>query len=179
MATMKTVWRGLREQTVERSELEEQASGVVLRGSVEGAAPVCDYELRLTPAWEFVSLVLHREAAGGGSTLRVERRLGEWFVDGVPRPDLADARDVDLSVSPVTNTLPIRRLGLSQGASAAMTMAYIDVSQWAVLTDPQRYTRTGERTYLYESLDSDFRATITVDEAGLVVDYPGLFAREV
>ena len=31
--------------------------------------------------------------------------------------------------------------------------------------------------YLYESLDSDFTRTISVDRHGLVLHYPGLFVR--
>ena len=41
----------------------------------------------------------------------------------------------------------------------------------------QRYTNLGGGRYRFESLDDDFTADLTVDEAGLVVDYPGLFRR--
>jgi hypothetical protein len=43
--------------------------------------------------------------------------------------------------------------------------------------DPQRYTRLADHEYRYESRDSDFERVVTVDEHGLVVTYPGLFAR--
>jgi hypothetical protein len=45
------------------------------------------------------------------------------------------------------------------------------------LADPQRYTRLDEDLYLYESLDSDFTAELTVDARGYVLEYPGLFER--
>lgn len=38
-----------------------------------------------------------------------------------------------------------------------------------VTVDPQRYTRLSADEYLHEFLDSDFRRTITVDDAGLMV----------
>src|SRR5690606_26932777 len=103
---------------------------------------------------------------------------GSWSLAGEPHPDLADAVDVDLSFSPFTNTLPIRRLALDVGDSAEIVTAYVEAETLAVTPDPQRYTRLTEDRYVYESLDSDFRRTITVDTHGLVVDYPGLYRRE-
>lgn len=108
----------------------------------------------------------------------VSRTEMGWQVDGMARLDLDPAREVDISVSPLSNTLPIRRLGLAIGESADIVTAYVRVPQLDVTTDPQRCTRTGEREYLYESRDSDFRRYVTVDEEGLVLDYPGLFTRE-
>lgn len=76
-----------------------------------------------------------------------------------------------------TNTLPIRRLGLAVGESADIVTVYVDHESFTVTTDPQRYTRLDTDRYLYESRDGDFRREITVDDDGLVVDYPGLFER--
>lgn len=99
-------------------------------------------------------------------------------MDGELRPDLDGAREVDISVSPLSNTLPIRRLNLAVGESADIITAYLTLPDLTVTFDPQRYTRLSEREYLYESRDSDFRRTITVDDTGLVIDYPGLFERQ-
>jgi hypothetical protein len=41
----------------------------------------------------------------------------------------------------------------------------------------QRYTRTGERHYLFEEVSSGFAAELAIDEDGLVLDYPGLCRR--
>ena len=90
---------------------------------------------------------------------------------------LAGALDVDIAATPFTNTLPIWRLGLGIGESADIVTAYIDVPALTVQSDPQRYTRLDERSYRYESRDSGFARDITVDDAGFVVDYPGLFRR--
>ena len=104
---------------------------------------------------------------------------GHWFDEvGNALPHLDGAIDVDLSISPFTNALPIRRLGLQPGQSAEILAAYIRAPELSVTTDPQRYTclEAGNR-YRYESLDSDFVREIEMDEHGLVVTYPGLFRR--
>lgn len=104
---------------------------------------------------------------------------GHWR-DGAGRslPELAGAIDVDLSVTPFTNTLPIRRLELRAGQSADLRVAYIGLPDRTVTIDPQRYVcLEPRRRYRYESLDSDFVREIEVDADGLVVTYPGLFRR--
>lgn len=167
------VWNRLDEPGIEQCRVTEGAGGVHVAGDVEGAFGTCSYELQATPTWEFVRLVL----SSRGATVAVGRTADGWLVDGEPRADLVAAHEVDISVSPLSNTLPIRRLALGIGESADITTAYVDVPALTVTTDPQRYTRLGAREYLYESRDSDFVRTITVDEDGLVIDYPGLFDR--
>ena len=103
---------------------------------------------------------------------------GRWTADDVPVPDLDGAFDIDISMTPFTNTLPIRRLGLAVGASAEIEVAYIDMPSLALTRRPQRYSRLAKRLWRFETLDMDFAAEITVDGDGLVVAYPGLFARE-
>jgi hypothetical protein len=103
---------------------------------------------------------------------------GQWF----DRNDkllnnLQDAFDVDLSITPLTNTLPVQRLRLAVGETAKITVAYIAFPQLTVALDLQRYTRLTTDRYRYESLDSDFVREITVDAHGFVITYPGLFRR--
>jgi uncharacterized protein len=90
---------------------------------------------------------------------------------------LDGALDVDISATPLSNTLPVRRLGLAVGARADIVTAYIEVPGLRVDADPQRYTRLLPTVYRYESLDSDFRRDVVLDDEGFVLDYPGLFVR--
>ena len=100
---------------------------------------------------------------------------------GALRPDLEGAIDVDLPITPFTNTLPIRRLGLGAGESADLETVYIVLAQGVApmaVTDPQRYTcLEPRRRYRYAALDIDFVREIEVDADGLVVTYPEMFRR--
>lgn len=104
---------------------------------------------------------------------------GRWEDGGGRVLDRLDgAIDLDLSASPFTNTLPIRRLGLRFDESAEIRAAYVAVPEMTVWLDPQRYTCLDDgHRYRYDSLDGDFTRDIEVDEHGLVVVYPGLFCR--
>jgi hypothetical protein len=103
---------------------------------------------------------------------------GAWTgADGAEIPELQGVADVDLSATPFTNTLPIRRLRVGVGKSADVDTAYVEFPSLAVRRDKQRYTRLEERRWRYQSRDDGFEREITVDEDGVVVEYPGLFSR--
>jgi hypothetical protein len=98
-----------------------------------------------------------------------------------PLPALDGCVDVDITVTPFTNTLPIRRLALKPGQSIDIVVAYIAVPELKVRPAPQRYTCLESSTeggiYRYESLTSSFTRDLRVDAQGLVIDYPGLWKR--
>jgi hypothetical protein len=96
-----------------------------------------------------------------------------------PIESLHGCTDVDIMVTPFTNTLPIRRLNLKQGESKEISVVYVRVPDLNLSKFDQRYTCISQDTqggiYRYESLSSGFTADLTVDENGMVVDYPGIF----
>jgi hypothetical protein len=175
-------WRDWAGAGLEHLVLREADDGVtadsVVVGSAEGEAFAARYRIACDAAWRMRRLDL--ELVGTGRTLVLTRDGSGVWRDGtsLALPNLAGAVDVDISVSPFTNTLPIRRLRLARGQAADLGMAYVRVPELSVAPDPQRYTcLEPDRLYRYESLDSDFTRDIEVDEHGLVVVYPGLFRR--
>jgi len=90
--------------------------------------------------------------------------------------ELVDCRgciDVDLSLTPATNTLPIRRLALEDGESRNTTTAWVQFPSLKVRAFPQQYTRLSDDEYLFASLEDKFKAKLKVDDLGLVTDYIG------
>ena len=169
------IWRGLEYDGLERMQYTDRDE-VLASSIVDSARGRYSYEIRCDADWTFRELRL--EAATGERTLTIEHPAGgAWTVDGVERHDLDDAVDIDLSITPFTNTLPIRRLDLAVDDEADIVTAYVSFPDLEVTADPQRYTRLDEDLYLYESLDSDFEREITVDASGIVTEYPGLFER--
>lgn len=108
----------------------------------------------------------------GGGVVRCD-----LTVDGTPLAvPLDGTEDVDISFTPLTNTLPIRRYGLAVGARKELEVVYVDVAATTVRRMWQCYTRLDTRTYKYES--EGFEAVLAVDDESLVVDYPGLWQRD-
>lgn len=159
--------------------------GIVADGMVvarSGGMPCrTHYVLECDGGWRLRRL----EMETGGLT---SRRLvahadgrGNWVVNGAGMPELAGCLEPDISVTPFTNTLPIRRLDLQPGDSAEIRVAYVSVPQLTVQPTVQRYTCVSRgssgATYRYEVPDTGYAATVTVDADGLAVHYPGAFER--
>jgi hypothetical protein len=110
-----------------------------------------------------------------------------WQIEREPDPDLAlpvddpavldGLIDIDLGFSPVTNTLPIRRLEPAIGEAVAVTAAWVRFPELTIEPLPQRYIRLAERRYRYESAGGAFVAEIEVDDLGLVTTYEGGWRR--
>lgn len=89
---------------------------------------------------------------------------------------LADADFFDLGYSPLFNSLPVMRDELLEAGPARMyEMRWIDVPSLDVTMSEQRYEPLGDGRVRFSS--AGFAADIRFDEAGFVLDYPGIAKR--
>jgi hypothetical protein len=111
-------------------------------------------------------------------TLRSDGR-GNWRNDdGLDLPALRDCIDIDITVTPFTNTLPISRLQLIPRQSVDIRVVYVTAPSLAISVSAQRYSRRGEDSDIFfESPAHDFTAMLPIDGDNLVLDYPQLFRR--
>jgi hypothetical protein len=195
---MRTIgWNRVEEFGAELARVDD-GDGLRATGWTLGAAPVAyhaAYTLATDSRWRTTSLEVTTEGAGWSRKLVLsndpDRRAG-WRVrasesgalvgppPGAELPELfEDALDLDLGFSPLTNTLPIRRLGLLDGAGSTeqkITVAFVELPSLAVVASVQYYSRLPEGRVLFRD-DSGYRAELDIDEAGYVVHYPGLAQR--
>lgn len=153
---------------------------ITARGRVEPGDEVpfaIEYTVVCDGSWRTREVELI-EPASGRRIMLLADGAGAWRSGDDSLPALHGAIDVDISATPFTNTLPIRRSPLDVGEYVDIVTAYVSVPELTVSPDPQRYTRLSERVYRFDSLDGDFTREITVDELGFVVEYPGLFSRQ-
>ena len=111
------------------------------------------------------------------------RRLpdGSWRLNDRVCPEVQGCVDLDLSFTPATNLLPLRRLGLDLGAAAEVRAAWLAWPEAALAVLPQRYLRRTADTYAYEADvpgSGRFVAELRVDVAGWVLDYGDLWRAE-
>jgi uncharacterized protein len=182
MRTTDVVWRARGWPGVERLELVEGREGVtarsVLIASPEGELVGSRYEIICNARWRVERLSV--ESLGTGRRLElVNGADGRWIGAGQVLPALAASVDVDINLSPFTNTLAIRRLELAPGAAADLEVVYISLPELDVHPQRQRYTCLGRDAsgglYRYES--GTFAADVAVDATGLVTRYEGLWDR--
>jgi hypothetical protein len=97
----------------------------------------------------------------------------------VVQPRLDGCEDVDLSFTPATNTLPIRRLDLAVGGAGTSRAAWLRLPEFTFEPLAQRYERLATSTWKYGTADGVFVRKLTVRPDGVVADYPGLWRAEV
>ena len=158
--------------TVFDSMMVRESDGQIRRG---GYTLIVDkvfrtLEIRIMAEQEPGSMAaLHLLATGDGIwTDGDERRI----------PSLDGVIDVDIQWSPLTNTLPVRRLGLEKDEEQAISVAYIALPSLSLRRVDQRYTRVDDSTIRYASETRDFIRDLTLDNEGFVLEYPDLFTRE-
>ena len=180
------MWAPWEAPGLEHLRLVTSDDGVLANGLViglEAGRPFrIGYEVRCDGRWRV------REVRAAAPDL--ERPVLELLADGEGHwkrgggesmPELDGCIDVDISATPFTNTLPIRRLGLEPGESEELAVTYIRIPESLVGPERQRYgcleAQTDGGLYRFEALPSGFTAELPVDAEGLVIDYPGLFRR--
>jgi hypothetical protein len=174
-------WPGLEHVVASADADGFRADSHLIAGPPPGPARV-SYQLRCDASWRFTALTITVTGAAGSRTLDLTASQdGRWLADGYPRRDLDGCADIDISLTPLTNTLPIRRLGWSPGAARDLAVAYVSAPELSVRPVRQRYTllsrdeQCKHALYRYES--GSFRADLTVDGDGIVTCYPGLWRR--
>ncbi|WP_243373124.1 putative glycolipid-binding domain-containing protein [Microvirga solisilvae] len=150
-------------------------SGVVI-GQDEATKFGLHYRLKVDSSWRTRALQVRTTS---GHDLDLESNgQGGWTENGKPRPDLQGCIDVDIQATPLTNTLPIRRLEWQAGQAVEIRLCYIALPDLAISAQDQRYTAlTPGSLFRFGSLENGFTADLPVDEDGFIRDYPGLFRR--
>jgi hypothetical protein len=181
---MWTPWDGpgLQHLRLRVDESGIEADGVVI-GEEDGIAFRARYVIRCDAGWRTREMIVDPLDGSDRLHLRSDGN-GTWSdASGRAIPALEGCVDVDLSATPFTNTLPIRRLDLGEGESAEIVVVYVDVPDMRLDTSRQRYTclerNAGGGLYRYEDagLFRGFTADLPVEAGGLVLDYPGIFRR--
>jgi hypothetical protein len=134
-----------------------------LRGTAVFDETSLSYDITCDEAWH----TRHATVRGWIGTREIDLTLTAPLLEG--------CIDLDLNFSPSTNLLPIRRLNLAIGEEAQVRAAWLRYPSMELEPLEQRYRRTGERTYRYESGGGAFTSELLVDADGFVLDYAGLW----
>lgn len=178
------LWRWVNSTGLERFELVRIPQEWMLRGTIlvsgESGPTEARYEVVCDNAWNTKRAHVSLRDGADERVLRVTVEDGKWYVNEHVNDSVTECMDIDLEWSPSTNTLPIRRLHLAVGEkSGPVLAAWVRFPSLAVQPLLQEYERISDRIYRYKSSGGKFVAEIAVDEEGLVVNYGGLWQREV
>jgi uncharacterized protein len=168
----------------EEATVDHVPGGWKLTGEVEveesGVHAKLRYNILCDEAWSTRTALIEGEAGARIRVALVADGHGNWRNDGKPVPELAGAIDVDLGFTPMTNTLPIRRLALAVGEHAPVRSAWLRFPELRLEALEQTYLRETGHRFRYEALvDGDpFVARLDTDAFGRVHRYEGLWEAE-
>jgi uncharacterized protein len=179
MAASVILWQRLDEPGFEWCSIRSHGDGRMIEGialvALEGVPWRVDYTIEVDEAGRTRRASI-RAASGDylsrAQTLELKANgAGGWRRDDALIIEAPDCLDIDLGFSPVTNSLPIWRLGLQPGRRAEIRVAWVLFPSLEVVEGRQTYERLDETTWRYRS--AGFQADLTVGEDGLVDDYAG------
>jgi uncharacterized protein len=177
-------WRRIMDdKSLEYAVVQPLLAGVELTGtivSIHNDAPLeVHYRIECGADWLTRTVSIEQRLGLQRSSLSLSSDgSGKWSDHRSGRIDtMTGCLDVDLELSPITNTLPIKRLNLAVGQSEEIAAAWIRFPSLEIVHARQSYERLSDRTYRYRSLASGFTADIEVDEIGLTIRYQGIWER--
>ncbi|RAV99192.1 putative glycolipid-binding domain-containing protein [Pseudochryseolinea flava] len=174
------LWTGREYHSIEHCSLQSVEDGFEVSSTIVGyyqnTIYKVDYHLELNERWETLSIKIN-------SSLKNVLTEYSFYSDGKGNWNDRDHSldqfkgcvDIDIPLTPFTNTLPINRLELKDGEEAEIDVLYLDLLAQEVRAVKQKYKRSSNHVYHYENIPNDFDADIQVDDFGLVTDYPKLF----
>lgn len=132
------------------------------------------YRVLCDSRWATRAVHLEQEWLGDAHSLQLTSdNFQHWWMSGEVRSDLTGCLDVDISLTPATNILPIRRLALSLGEEKDVDVVWIRLPEREVTRARQSYLRLGVDLYRFRSQNSGWESVIRVRGDGMVMDYPG------
>jgi GNAT superfamily N-acetyltransferase len=163
------LWESTRDRTLEGTAIFDEG----------GRACRLDYRVVCDASWRTHSAIVRGWL--GHEPFEVTVAAGAdrgWTINGAVAAAVQGCEDVDLSFTPATNLLPIRRLGLAVGQKASVRAAWLNFPSVALVPLDQSYERVAAAEYRYESDGGSFVATLSTSADGFVQRYSGLWEAE-
>lgn len=176
-------WSALDETGLEHLNLRREGQNFVAESTVlkiENGKPFeLFYRISIDPEWHVreVEVVLQTDAKQGIKLFA--DGAGNWTdgATGNELPEFSGCFEIDISATPLTNTLPVKRNELKTGAEIDISVVYFLIPEMSIQRSEQRYSRLENDFYKFEEngLFAGFTADLRFDNDGFVIDYPDLF----
>lgn len=178
-------WRRLDVPGHDSALVMDTSDGAELRGMAvfdEGGPTALQYTVRCDRTWQTTEAHVRGWRGMQAVDLRLRRdTTGRWILNGNACADVTGCTDLDLSFTPATNLLPLRRLGLGVGLAAEVRSAWLEWPAVRLTPLVQRYARRSLTEYDYEADlpgTEPFKGLLHVDPHGWVRRYADLWQAE-
>jgi hypothetical protein len=174
------LWSGIEYYSLENCIIDS-TNGVLVNSTIIGFYNEKIYQVRyiikLNELWETYYCLVKSQFDNEIKSFEFIKDQNRWSLNGEYFDSFDGCTDVDISLTPFTNSLPINRLKLNPGQEEEVDVIYIDLLEDNIKHVKQKYRRFSSELYKYENIPNDFKAEIKVDKSGFVIDYPQLFTQ--
>jgi hypothetical protein len=175
------IWKGLDDESMEFCRVDFRES-IIVTSSIVGCSDdipfSVDYELKMSGDWVISNFIINAHLGNVEHSFNLNHNgHGNWFSNGQEWKHLEGCLDIDISLTPFTNSLPINRIKSGMDEKTGIEVVYIDVLNFNISKELQYYQFLENNKYNYSNSDGSFTADIVVGEFNLVKHYPGLFER--
>lgn len=168
-------WRRLDREGTDRCTLAQVHMGWMLSGQAiwrdDGAESTLTYAVRCGPDWRSLSADITGNCNGRRVNIRIAQGASGWEMNNEPQEVDDDCLDIDLSFTPATNLLAIRRLAARGNGDSSCAAVWLVPELDRLERLDQSYTRR-EDGYDYTA-STGFSARLAVHPTGFVTCYPG------
>lgn len=176
------IWKGIFYNSLENCIVSFTVEGLraksVIVGYTDESSFLIEYEVKTNHLFETQCATINYRYKSTQRIIRLTRHnSNEWIINGELDESLRGSKDIDISLTPFSNTLPVKRLSFDKIAEYKIKVIYIDIFGDKVRPVYQKYIKLSSNLYRFENVPKDFEAEIEFDELGLVTYYPQLFDR--
>jgi hypothetical protein len=175
------IWKGLEAESLEFCSIHFH-EWIDVKSSIVGCSDdipfKVDYELTLSKDWIISDFSIRAWLGNVEQSLHLKHNgYGVWSGNGNEWKDIEGCLDIDISLTPFTNSLPINRIKTGFHQKTDIEVVYIDVLNFDISKEIQHYQLLENNKYHFANSDGGFIADIIVDEFNLIQYYPELFER--
>jgi len=172
------IWKG--KQTLETFSLEDhqvvKIGGGIISGMVDNQPLKMKYQVTLDEDFQVQSVKIEIPGRAKSFLLLNLDQFGRWFNESNQHlPELDGCLDIDISVTPFTNTLAIKRLGMRGKEMEQLNVVYIKVPELNISRVLQEYSKISATHYHFNDLHSGFQSELWVDEDSMVTSFANHF----
>jgi uncharacterized protein len=136
------------------------------------------YRVMCDTDWRTVSGLVLGYIANRPVSFNIARQDSDWTLNGTVVPGLDQLDDLDLSFTPATNLLHLRRQNVLHGKTAKVPVAWLDIDTGTLTNLPQFYERRGTSRFWYQAPTVGYEGMLEFAPDGFIQNYPELWIEE-
>ncbi|MCZ4245804.1 putative glycolipid-binding domain-containing protein [Pedobacter punctiformis] len=180
MKKIQLIWKG--QDSIENFLFNATENGYTAIGFVNGMddhQPFCiRYKINISKDWKVKDIEIQSLTDEKKRVFLSTDLNGNWYNENNKHcPEFNGCNDIDISLTPFTNTLPINRLGEKLKNRTRIEVVYFKLPEFEIRKVIQYYSLLKPGLFKYEGVLKDFTADLPVDDDGFVIHYPDLFER--